>query len=194
MRIVPSAMIGSIALATVLSTLAALGAFYASQSEWPYGIAAGRGTTAAANLAVEDWPICSSVSASGPEADWAEIDPDLAAGKKALAKGAWTDAITALEFAMVRNPGNADIHAYIGYAYGRLSQFGPAMGQFQQALSLNPRHRAAHEHLGELFLALQEPAAAEEHLAALKQICLIPCQEVGNLQREIRADSSSSKR
>ena len=37
---------------------------------------------------------------------------------------------------------------------------------------LNPRHRSAREHLGELYLVLGEPNKAEEHLAALKEICL----------------------
>jgi tetratricopeptide (TPR) repeat protein len=117
-----------------------------------------------------------------------------AAGKKALARSEWMNAITALEFAAVRDPRNANIHNYIGYAYRRLSQLGPAMGHFQQALLLNPRHRGAHEYLGELFLALNERARAEEHLAALKQICRIPCEEFGSLQQAIAADRISSTR
>ena len=59
------------------------------------------------------------------------------------------------------------------------------MGHYQQALMLNPRHRSAHEHLGELYLVLGEPNKAEEHLAALKLICLIPCSEVADLERAI---------
>ena len=190
-------MIRSIALTTVLGALAALGTLCAaSQSEWRNRIAAGRDAseTAEAKLAIEDWPICSSIGLLVSEADWAELDPDFAAGKKALAKSEWMNAITALEFAAVRDPRNADIQNYIGYAYRRLNQLGPAMGHFQQALLLNPRHRSAQEHLGELFLALNEPARAEEHLAALKQICLIPCEELGNLQQAISADRSSSTR
>ena len=197
MRAAPAKMIRSIALATVLGARAGLGVLYAaSQSEGRNGIAAGReaSETAEAKLATEDWPICSSIGMLGSEADWAELDPDFAAGKKALANSEWMNAITALKFAAVRDPRNADIHNYIGYAYRRLSQPGPAMGHFQQALSLNPRHRGAHEHLGELFLALNEPARAEEHLAALKQICLIPCEEFGSLQQAIAADRSSSTR
>jgi tetratricopeptide (TPR) repeat protein len=195
-------MIRAIAVATVLGALAGLGILYAaSQSEWRNAIAAGREASATAEaklaeekLATEDWPICSSLGMLGSEADWAELDPDFAAGKKALAKSEWLNAITTLEFAAARDPGNADIQNYIGYAYRRLSQLGPAMGHFQQALLLNPRHRGAHEHLGELFLALNEPARAEEHLAALKQICLIPCEEFGSLQQAIAADRSSSAR
>jgi tetratricopeptide (TPR) repeat protein len=197
MSVAPAKMIRSIALATVLGALAGLGILYAANpSEWRNGIAAGRESsgTAEAKTAIEDGPICSSIGMLGSEADWAELDPDFAAGKRALAKSEWMNAITALEFAAVRDPGNADIHNYIGYAYRRLSRLGPAMGQFQQALLLNSRHRGAHEHLGELFLALNEPAQAEEQLDALKKICLVPCEEFGSLQQAIAADSSSSKR
>jgi tetratricopeptide (TPR) repeat protein len=197
MRTAPPKMIRSIAAATVLGALAAAGTLYAAgQSDWRNGIAARReaSETAEAKLAIEEWPICSSIGILGSEGDGAEFDPDFAAGKKALAKSEWMNAITALKFAAVRDPRNADIHNYIGYAYRRLSQLGPAMGHFQQALLLNPRHRGAHEHLGELFLALNEPARANEHLAALKQICLIPCEEFGSLQQAIAADRSSSTR
>jgi hypothetical protein len=51
----------------------------------------------------------------------------------------------------------------------------------------NPRHRSAHEHLGELFLVLDEPVKADEQLATLKQICLIPCVELSDLERVIAA-------
>ena len=36
-------------------------------------------------------------------------------------------AITALKLAALRDPRNADIQNYIGYAYRRLRQLGPAM-------------------------------------------------------------------
>ena len=87
----------------------------------------------------------------------------------------------------MRDPRNADIQNYIGYAYRRLRQMGPAMQHYQQALLLNRRHRSAHEHLGELYLALGEPAKAEQQLATLEDICLIPCVETDDLQRAIVA-------
>lgn len=192
-----AAMIRSIAWATALGALAALGIAYAAgQSEWRSEIGVWRDAsgTAEAKLAIEDEPICSSIGNLGSEADWAELDPDFAAGKKALANSDWRSAITVLKFAAVRDPRNADIENYIGYAYGQLRQLGPAMGHFQQALILNPRHRGAHEHLGELFLALNEPTRAEEQLAALKQICLIPCEEFGSLQQAIVVGRISSNR
>jgi tetratricopeptide (TPR) repeat protein len=191
-----AAMIRSIAWATALGALAALGIAYAAgQSEWrsEIGVWHDASETTEAKRAIEDGPICSAIGNLGSEADWAELDPDFATGKQALAKSEWTIAITALKFAAVRDPHNADIENYIGYAYGQLRQLGPAMGHFQQALLLNPRHRGAHQHLGELFLALNEPAQAQQHLAILKQICLIPCAEVGSLQQAVATGTSSER-
>ena len=123
----------------------------------------------------------------GAESDWAQFDPDLAVGKRALAAASWNEAITALNLAVLRDPLNADIQNYIGLAYARLAQPGPAMGHYQRALMLNPRHRGARTHLGELFLMLDELLKAREQLAALKEICLVPCEEIAHLERAIDA-------
>ena len=181
----------SIALATVLGALVAAGTFYAAgQPAWRNVIGIWPGTpdrAPGAKFAIEDWPICTAMSAIGSEADWAQLDSDFVAGKKALAAGDWSGAITSLKLAALRDPRNADIQNYIGYAYRQLRQLGPAMGHYQQALMFNPRHRSVHAHLGELYLVLREPAQAEAHLAALDRICLIPCAEFGDLERAIAA-------
>ena len=117
--------------------------------------------------------------------DWAALDPDFAAGKRAIGVGDWEGAIKALTNAALRDARNADIQNYLGYAYRMLRQFDPAMQHYQQALTLNPRHRSAHEHLGEAYLAQGDLAKAKEHLAALEQICLIPCDEYDDLTRAI---------
>jgi Flp pilus assembly protein TadD len=122
-----------------------------------------------------------------PDADWAQLDPDFKAGKRALAAEDWNGAITAFELAALRDPSNADIQNYIGYAYRRLRQLGPAIGHYQRALTLNPRHRSAHEHLGEAYLVLGEPIKAEQQLAVLENLCLLPCQEYDDLKRAIAA-------
>jgi tetratricopeptide (TPR) repeat protein len=64
---------------------------------------------------------------------------------------------------------------------------GPAISHYQRALMLNPRHRGAHEHLGEAYLVLGESAKAEQLLAALENLCLIPCEEYNDLKRAITA-------
>lgn len=180
-------MIRSITAAAVLGLLVAAGALYAaSEPGWRNMIAGWLGASEqAGKLASEAWPICTTMSAMGSEADWAQLDPDFAAGKKALVAENWSGAIAALKLALLREPRNADIHNYIGYAYRRLRQFGPAMQYYQQAIVLNRRHRSAHEHLGELYLVLGDPAKAEHQLATLEEICLIPCVETDDLKRAI---------
>jgi hypothetical protein len=135
--------------------------------------------TAAANVPVdtESWPICTTMGALTDGQAWAPLDPDFAAGKQALAANDWNGAIKALGSAALRDTRNADIQNYLGYAYRRLRQLEPAFRHYRLALGINPRHRSAHEHLGEASLLIGNLSQAEEHLAALEQICLIPCEE-----------------
>ena len=190
-------MIRWIALAVLLGALvAASGGLYASgQPAWSNVIAAWSGSSEPpVKFAAETWPICTSMGAIGAQADGAEFDPDFAAGKNALAAGDWDGAIASLKLASLRDPRNADIQNYVGYAYRRLRQLGPAMGYYQRALTFNPRHRSAHQHIGELYLVLHEPTKAEEHRAALERICLVPCEELGDLARVIAAYKGSAAR
>ena len=183
-------MIRAVMAALILGALAAGGLYAARLPAWRSMITGAPGTSEpapAAKLATEDWPICTTMAAMGSEADWAELDPDFAAGKKALVAEDWKGAIAALKLAALRDPRNADIRNYIGYAYRRLRQLGPAMQHYQEALALNRRHRSAHEHVGELYLVLGELARAEQQLALLEDICLIPCVETDDLRRAIAA-------
>ena len=134
----------------------------------------------------EAGPICTTMTELGTGSEWAQLDPDFAAGKRALAAKNWEGAITSLNLAVLRDPMSADIQNYIGYAHSRLGQLGPAMGHYQRALMLNPRHRGARTHLGELFLMLGETPKAQEQLAALQEICLVPCDEIAYLEYRIR--------
>src|SRR5215813_2327069 len=162
-------MIRWLASAAVLGALVAAAALYAIDSPWRNSIGARIGAPApAAKLAAEDWQICTTMAAMGSEADWAQLDPDFAAGKKALVAEDWKGAIAALKLAALRDPRNADIKNYLGYAYRRLRQLGPAMQHYQEAILLNRRHRSAHEHLGELYLVLGNPDKAEQELARLE--------------------------
>ena len=184
-------MIRAIALAIMFGALSAGAAVYAiSPPAWrdvitPLFGGPDRGAVTA--IAPDDWPICTTMASVASDADWAQLDPDFKAGKKALGAEDWHGAIAALELAALREPFNADIQNYIGYAYRRLRQLGPAIGHYQQALMLDPRHRSAHEHLGEAYLVLGEAAKAEQLLAALENLCLIPCEEYDDLKRAFAA-------
>ena len=184
-------MIRSVALAIMLGALVSGVAVYTISSPgWRIAttpLFGGLERRAETAITAEAWPICTTMASVAPDADWAQLDPDFKAGKKALRAENWNGAIAAFEFAALRDPTNADIQNYIGYAYRRQRQIGPAIGHYQRALMLNSRHRSAHEHLGEAYLVLGEPAKAQQLLAALENLCLIPCEESGDLKRAIAA-------
>jgi tetratricopeptide (TPR) repeat protein len=113
------------------------------------------------------------------------IDPDFAAGKAAIAARDWPAAIRSLSSAALRDTRNADIQNYLGYAYRQIGQLDLAFTHYRRALQLDPRHRGAHEYVGEAYLIAGNLAKAEEHLAALGRICLIPCEEYGDLEKAI---------
>jgi Flp pilus assembly protein TadD len=126
--------------------------------------------------------------------DWAPLDPEFAAGKRAIIAGDWHAAISTLTSAGLRDDRNADVQNYLGYAYRRLRQFDLAIRHYQQALSIDPRHRSAREHLGEAYLARGDLAKANEQLMALEQVCLIPCNEQSDLARAIETYNKIAQR
>ena len=174
-------MIRLIALAAGLGALVAAAVSYAIiQPAW-FGTPE---RTTEARVATEEWPMCTTMG-SLAGGDWADLDPDFAAGKRALSKGQWASAIEVLKLAALRDPRNADIENYVGYAYRRIGLPKLAFAHFRQAIEFNPRHRGAHQHLGETYLSVGELAKAEAQLTALEAICLLPCEEYGDLKRAI---------
>ena len=114
-----------------------------------------------------------------------KLDPDYAAGKQAIEAKNWRGAIKSLSSAALRDTRNADIQNYLGYAYRNSGQLEPPFKHYGRALQLNPRHRGAHEYVGEAYLMVNNLSKAEEHLAALQKICLIPCEEYEDLKKQI---------
>jgi Flp pilus assembly protein TadD len=113
------------------------------------------------------------------------LDPDFVDGKQALQQLEWSAAIKSFDRARLRDPQNADIENYLGYAYRKRGEYDLAFRHYGKALQLNPRHRGAHEYIGETYLMVGNLAKAEEHLAALRSICLIPCEELSDLEKGI---------
>lgn len=112
-------------------------------------------------------------------------DQDHAAGVAALRAGHAGAALSRLVQALKRFPDNANLHNELGFAYRNLKQFDPAFEHYRRALAINPQHRSAHEYIGEAYLMVGNLPAAERHLAALRSICLLPCEEMRDLEKAI---------
>lgn len=115
----------------------------------------------------------------------AALDPDYAAGKRAIEARNWNAAVKSFTSAELRSPDNADLQNYLGYSYRKLGQLDLSFKHYQRALALNPRHRGAHEYIGEAYLMAGDLASAQKHLEALRGICLLPCEELGDLDKAI---------
>ena len=112
-------------------------------------------------------------------------DADYAAGLAALKGGDAAAALRRFQSALKRFPEAANLHNELGYSHRRLGKFDKAFEHYQRALKIDPRHRGAHEYIGEAYLMVGDVASAEKHLAALRAICLLPCDELKELQTAI---------
>jgi tetratricopeptide (TPR) repeat protein len=85
-------------------------------------------------------------------------------------------------------PGNADAHNLLAYSYRKSPSpdLAKAFEHYNIALRLNPRHKGAHEYIGEAYLMDRKPAEAEKHLAELEKICgNRSCEEYADLAKSI---------
>ena len=112
---------------------------------------------------------------------------DYAAGKAAMDRQNWPEAAKRFEAALKRNPDSADLQNYLGYTYRHMKNFDAAFKYYKRAIEIDPRHRGAHEYIGEAYLMVNDLPNAEKHLAALRKICLLPCEELGDLEKAVNA-------
>jgi Flp pilus assembly protein TadD len=129
-----------------------------------------------------------TIAAADPyeaDPDLAARDEDYAAGKRAGEKKDWVEAVHLFKRAEMRHPDHADLQNILGFSYRNLKQYELAFKHYRRAIELDPRHRGAHEYIGETYLMTGDLAGAERHLAALKEICLLPCEELKDLERAI---------
>ena len=138
--------------------------------------------------------------APAAHADPEETDPDLAArdadyaaGRKALQAREWKTAIARLTKVEIRNPDHADVQNDLGFAYRNLKQYDQAFKHYERALALEPRHRGAHEYIGEAYLEVGDVKNAQRHLEALRAICVLGCEELKDLEEAFRSRGSSPR-
>jgi len=114
-------------------------------------------------------------------------DADYAAGLAALRAADAAAALARFQAALKRFPDAADLHNELGFAHRKLGLLEGAFEHYRRALAIDPRHRGAHEYIGETYLMQGDVAGAEAHLAALRTICVLPCPELLDLEQAIAA-------
>ena len=135
------------------------------------------------------------VAASASAMDTPKPDPkepekkesQLEQGRAAIARQDWAGAQAALRRAVERQPENADAHNLYAFSMrkGPNPQMDLVFRHYNEALRLDPQHRAAREYLGEAYLMTGNVAKAKELLAELDRLCKADCVEQAELQRSI---------
>jgi tetratricopeptide (TPR) repeat protein len=123
---------------------------------------------------------------SAPAAPAKAVDPDYEAAVKAIKGSQFRTAIPLLENVVQRDAGNADALNWLGYATRRNGDPAASIPIYQKALAVDPKHRGAHEYIGEAYLMLDDLAKAKEHLARLDSLCFFSCEEYRDLKKAVQ--------
>jgi len=122
-------------------------------------------------------------------------DALMGKAREAVKRQDWAGAANLLKEAVAVNPGSADTHNL--YAYSLRKSANPDMNlvfkHYNEALKIDPKHRGAHEYIGEAYLMVGNVAKAKEHLATLDKLCFFACSEHADLKKAIAAHEAKSK-
>jgi tetratricopeptide (TPR) repeat protein len=132
-------------------------------------------------------PIVSFAADSGPGATPEPRDPVLEKVSAANKRQDWAGAASVLRDALSADPGNANYHNLYAYAVrkGANPDMNLVFKHYNEALRIDPKHRGAHEYIGEAYLMVGNVAKAKEHLGALDKLCFFPCSEYTDLKKAI---------
>lgn len=125
---------------------------------------------------------------SNPGMPQPTVQDRLDKARQALARNDWSGAQRELAVAVREAPRNADVHNLLGYTYRKRASpdLAKAFEHYEIALKIDPRHKGAHEYIGEAYLQERRLPEAERHLAELERICGGPsCEEYRDLARAI---------
>ena len=113
-------------------------------------------------------------------------DSQYTAAVRAIQASKFAEAIPLLEQVVARDQSNADAYNWLAYATHRNGDPAKSIGIYQQALMIDPKHRGAHEYIGEAYLALNDLSNAKQHLATLDKLCFFPCSEYSDLKKAVQ--------
>jgi tetratricopeptide (TPR) repeat protein len=114
-------------------------------------------------------------------------DPAYTQAVRAIEAAQYKAAIPLLEGVVTRDQRNADAYNWLAYAVRKDGDPARAIPIYQKALALDPKHRGAHEYIGEAYLMLGDVGSARQHLARLDSLCFFGCSEYRDLKQAIEA-------
>lgn len=118
----------------------------------------------------------------------APADPVLQQAREATARKDFAAAAAILREALAKTPANPEYHNLYAYAVrqGPNPDMDLVFKHYHETLRLAPRHRGAHEYIGEAYLMVGDVQKAREHLKQLDRLCFFGCEEYSSLKKAIR--------
>ena len=128
-----------------------------------------------------------AIAADTAPAAQVNSDPAIERYRAAAEQQDWKTAAAVMQDAVARDPRNADYHSFYAYSLrkGGTKDMDVVFKHYNEALRIDPKHRGAHEYLGEAYLMVGNVAKAKEHLSALDKICFFGCSEYDELKKAI---------
>jgi Flp pilus assembly protein TadD len=145
-------------------------------------------TLIAAFLVISSAVFQTANAADTPTTSQPTVSERLGNARDAIKAKKWPQALAELQIAAREEPRNADVHNLLGYTYRKQAtpNLAKAFEHYNTALTLDPKHKGAHEYIGEAYLMDKKPEQADKHLASLEQICgNKTCEEYADLAAAI---------
>jgi cytochrome c-type biogenesis protein CcmH/NrfG len=133
-----------------------------------------------------------ALAADTPGSSSTRSDPMMDRYTAASERQDWKSAAAAMKDALASDPRNADYHSLYAYSLRKsgAQEMDLVFKHYNEALRLDPKHKGAHEYLGEAYLMVGNVAKAKEHLGALDKLCFFGCSEYSDLKRAISEHES----
>ena len=125
---------------------------------------------------------------TGPVVKQPSANERIDLARDAIKAKDWRKALAELNLAVREEPRNADVHNLLGYSYRKQASpnLPKAFEHYKTALNLNPKHKGAHEYIGEAYLMDKKPQEAEKHLTELEKLCgNKTCEEYADLAKAL---------
>ncbi|HEY7040510.1 MAG TPA: tetratricopeptide repeat protein [Methylomirabilota bacterium] len=114
-------------------------------------------------------------------------DPKYTEAVQAIKAKEYGKAVPLLQDVVSRDAANADAYNWLGYATRKNGNPTGAIPYYEKALAIDPKHRGAHEYIGEAYLMLDNLPKAKDHLRTLDKLCFLPCSEYSDLKKAVEA-------
>jgi Flp pilus assembly protein TadD len=144
-----------------------------------------RGTLRLSAVALAALLTAATAGAAPGGSSTTQTDSEFGRGKVAIEERRFDDAIALFTTHLGYVPYDADAHNLMGFALRQLKRFPEARRHYDEALRLQPNHRAALEYYGELFVETGDLEAARALLTRLVQLCPRGCTERAGLEKAI---------